>query len=71
MPAAMRLFASSATCGSPSHCGHGLMSTTTNTGTRQMRASVTMLAGVHSLSVEAGLAWSVGAMGLDHAPSIS
>ena len=43
----------------PNHCGQGVRSATTNTGTRQMRTSVTTFAGVQSLSPErSGIAYS-------------
>ncbi len=66
IPAAMRRFASMVISGSPIQIGQGLTMASTNTGTRQMRMSVTMLAGVQSFSGAVG--WMV-AMGLTPLPS--
>ena len=66
MPAAMTHFASMVMPGSPTHSGQGLRIASTKTGTRQMRMSVTMFAGVQSLSGAVG--WMVV---MAYSPSIS
>ena len=50
MPAAIHGFHASASLHAGIHVGHGVMMAATNTGTQQMRTSVTTFAGVHSLS---------------------
>ena len=53
MPAAIQGFDASASAQNGKYSGQGLMMATTNTGTRQMRSSVTTFAGVHSFSCTA------------------
>ena len=66
IPAAMTHFASMVMPGRPTHSGQGLRIASTKTGTRQMRMSVTMFAGVQSLSGAVG--WMVV---MAYSPSIS